>query len=210
LFVSVTNEKALEQVFDMLKDYNGKVVDIKIVPNRGRDIGPFFTAFGQRILTDYDYVGHLHTKKTADLKDENVGKVWYGFLLDNLLGSKSGAMLDNILAKMKGDTTIGMVFPDDPNAVGWSANRIFAEPLAKRLGLENLPAQMNFPVGTMFWARTSALGPMINLNFSWNDFPEEPLPYDGSMLHAIERLLPLLIPIVNYRIVTTNVVGLSR
>jgi lipopolysaccharide biosynthesis protein len=52
---------------------------------------------------------------------------------------------------------------------------------------------INFPVGTMFWARTKALKPLFDLNLSWSDYPDEPLPYDGSMLHAIERILPIII-----------------
>ena len=45
LFVSITNEKARDLVVRELRDYKGKAVDIQLVPNRGRDIGPFLTAF---------------------------------------------------------------------------------------------------------------------------------------------------------------------
>jgi hypothetical protein len=210
LFVSITNEKARESVVDQLRDYKGKVVDIQLVPNRGRDIGPFLTSFGQRIVADYDFVGHLHTKKTVDVKDPAVGQLWYRFLLDNLLGGESGAMADNILARMKGDPLMGMVFPDEPNIVGWNSNRIIAESLAGRVGLHKLPDHFVFPVGTMFWARASALAPLMNLKLDWDDYPEEPLPYDGTLLHAIERLLPLCLSTGNLHIAATNVAGLTR
>ena len=210
LFVSVTNEDNRKLVIDHLNDYKGRVVDIQIVPNRGRDIGPFLTAFGPRILADYDFVGHIHTKKTADLKCSNIGKLWYLFLLDNLLGVESLAMADSILAEMKGDASIGMVFPDEPNVVGWSDNRAYAESLAARMGLGELPEHFTFPVGTMFWARTLALAPLVNLKMDWDDYPKEPLPYDGTLLHAIERLLPLSLSINKLHFATTNVVGLTR
>ena len=103
-----------------------------------------------------------------------------------------------------------MVFPDDPYIVGWGANLAFAEPLAGRMGLEKLPEHFVFPVGSMFWAKTSALAPLLDLNLSWDDYPEEPLPYDGSSLHALERLFSLILSINNLRSATTNVMGLTR
>lgn len=209
LFISVANEEARDRVAEELKDYRGDVIDIQIVPGRGRDIGPFFTAFGQRILT-YDFVGHIHTKKSVDVKDASVGKIWYRFLLENLLGGESGAMADSILARMESDASIGMVFPDDPNIVGWNDNRAIAETIAERIGLDKLPEHFVFPVGTMFWARTAALVPLMSLKLDWNDYPEEPLPYDGTLLHAIERLFSLSLSVSNLRSAVTNVIGLTR
>jgi hypothetical protein len=139
-----------------------------------------------------------------------VGKTWYRFLLENLLGGESGSMADSIMAKMNGDTEIGLVFPDDPYVVGMCANHAFADVLAARVGLNKLPEHFVFPVGTMFWARASALVPFVNLRFDWDDYPEEPLPYDGTLLHAIERLFSLSLAINNLKVVTTNAIGLTR
>jgi lipopolysaccharide biosynthesis protein len=94
--------------------------------------------------------------------------------------------------------------------VGWDANRAFAESLAARMGLEKLPEHFVFPVGMMFWAKTSALAPWMNLKLDWDDYPEEPLPYDGTSLHAIERLFSLSLSVGNLRSATTNVIGLTR
>jgi glycosyltransferase involved in cell wall biosynthesis len=210
LFVSVADERTGDLVTNHLKDYTGEIAAVQLVPNRGRDIGPFLTAFGRQILANYEYVGHIHTKKTADIKDASMGKAWYEFLLENLLGKESRPMADTILSAMSNDESIGMVFPDDPYVVGWTANRSFAEPLAARMGLAKLPQYFNFPVGTMFWAKTPALMPLINLNLQWDDYPEEPLPYDGTSIHAIERLLPLTLSLGRLRAAGTNVVGVTR
>jgi len=210
LFVSVANEGTRTLVVNQLKNYKGNVVDIQLVPNRGRDIGPFLTVFGQTILPKYDFVGHIHTKKSAGLKDEAIGKSWYQFLLENLLGGKSEAMADKILSEMNDNASIGIVCPDDPNVVGWGANRPVAESLAGRVGLHKLPEHFVFPVGTMFWARASALAPLMKLKLDWDDYPEEPLPYDGTSLHALERLFSLVLSVNNLHSVTTNVIGLTR
>jgi lipopolysaccharide biosynthesis protein len=79
------------------------------------------------------------------------------------------------------------------------------------MGLENLPdGDFSFPVGTMFWARPRALKPMFELGLDWTDFPEEPLPYDGSILHAIERLLPLVAEAQGFSPAVTFVPSLTR
>ncbi len=210
LLVSVTTEQTRTAVVSQLENYGGRVVAVELVPNRGRDIGPFLTAFGRRILSDYDYVGHIHTKKTAAVNDAAMGATWYRFLLENLIGGESGAMADRILSAMNEDPSIGMAFPDDPHVVGWGANRKSAEGLALRMGLLRLPEHWNFPVGTMFWARTVALSPMVGLALGWDDYPPEPLPYDGTLLHAIERLLPLTLSLAQLRSATTNVAGCTR
>ncbi|TIC78511.1 glycosyltransferase [Crenobacter intestini] len=210
LFVSVPADRSVEDVARQLESYSGKVVAIETVPNRGRDIAPFLTAFGPRIAASYDFIGHLHTKKSVDIKDASVGAAWNRFLLENLLGGKSGAMMDRILGVMSNTPSIGMVFPDDPNVVGWSANKPFATSLAGRLGIKDLPEHFVFPVGTMFWARVDALKHFWALGLEWNDYPEEPLPYDGSMLHALERLFPLGLAESANQCALTNVTGMSR
>lgn len=210
LFVSVPNDQVKAKVAQELGSYPGKVIELVTVPNRGRDIGPLLTAFGPALSEGYDFVGHLHTKMSADVKDRSMGETWYHFLLENLLGGKAGAMADRIIAHMQADPTIGLVFPDDPNAVGWSANRPFAEDLATRLHIAALPEHILFPVGTMFWARSEALRPILELDLQWQDYPEEPLPYDGSMLHALERLFPLSIADKAMRCAVTNISGMTR
>ncbi|WP_213939882.1 rhamnan synthesis F family protein [Pseudomonas sp. dw_612] len=209
LFLSVPNEQVRHDLQASCQRYKGKVIAIEVVPNKGRDIGPFLSAFDQRHLTDYEIVGHLHTKKTKDYKDPEVGQIWYNFLLENLLGS-SHAMADVILAKMIDDPRIGLVFADDPNVVGWDANHPYAEQFSGKLGLSSLPSSIVFPIGTMFWARTESLKPFIALGLTWDDYPEEPLPYDGSILHALERLFPTVVLSQGYEISLTNIQNITR
>ena len=65
----------------------------------------FITEFGKIISENYDIIGHIHTKKTIDIKDSLQIKQWYCFLLENLIGGKK-PMIDVILGKMACDETI--------------------------------------------------------------------------------------------------------
>jgi lipopolysaccharide biosynthesis protein len=72
-----------------------------------------------------------------------------------------------------------------------------------------LPEHFNFPVGTMFWARTAALSPLFELNLNWNEYPVEPIDHDGTILHAIERLIPFVVKHRGFNIAVSNVPGIS-
>lgn len=208
LYVSVPNSAAMARVQPVLADYDGTVAKVAVVPNRGRDIGPFLTAFGAD-WAGYDLVGHLHTKKSLALNDAAFSFRWNAFLLDNLLG-RHLRMADAIVARMLADPGLGLVFPDDPHAVGWSGNLEFARELGARLGLADFPREFQFPVGTMFWARPEALAALPALGLQWDDYPAEPLGYDGTMLHAIERLLPFVAASRGFRCAVTHVPGVTR
>ncbi len=210
LLISASSQTAADDIRSLLSQFGRNVVDIRITPNRGRDIGPLVTEFGSLILSRYDLIGHLHTKKTPDLKDPEFSRLWSEFLLENLLGGQY-PMAAKIISAMTADESLGLVFPDDPNLCGWTDNRTIAAELAKRLDIDELPERYFwFPIGTMFWARTQALLPLLTQPWGWDDYPEEPLPYDGTILHATERLLPLVANKMGYRIALTNVPGVSR
>jgi glycosyltransferase involved in cell wall biosynthesis len=210
LLISVPSLVIAEEVGRLVSGYTNGAVDIRIVPNRGRDIGPLLTEFNEKILQDYDVIGHIHTKKSGDVKDSTMGKTWVKFLLENLIGKES-CMASTILERMTRNEKLGLVFPDDPWVVGWSGNKEIAEELARQFDINELPElYFNFPVGTMFWARTEAIKPLLTKNFSWEDYPEEPLPYDGTVLHAFERLLPFVTEKTGYRMAMTYVPGITR
>jgi len=208
LYVSVPGNAAKSIVETMLAAYDGHVAQVQVVPNRGRDIGPFLTSFGGQ-WSAYDVVGHLHTKKSLELNDSAFSFRWNTFLMDNLLG-RGHAMADAIVGRLLADPGLGLVFPDDPHVVGWSGNRAHADELGARMGLPDFTDEFNFPVGTMFWAKPAAIKPLIGLGLQWDDYPAEPLGYDGTMLHAMERLLPFVAASEGYRSAVSHVPGVTR
>jgi glycosyltransferase involved in cell wall biosynthesis/predicted nuclease with TOPRIM domain len=186
----------------------GKVL-IRVVPNRGRDIGPLLGDFAEDVMRDYDIIGHVHGKRSLAV-NATTGERWREFLWQNLIGD-AHPMMDIIIERFAADGSTGIVFPNDSHLCDWDQNRDVAEDLARRMGIKvPLPPFFEFPIGTMFWARVDALRPLFELKISRDEYPEEPVPGDGTTLHALERLLPFVAQYVGYRLAVTHVPGVTR
>ncbi len=185
VIVTTTSDARRLEIEYAFRGYKGGSTRYLVAPNRGRDIGPFLTNVGRLVgAGEYDVVGHLHGKRSMAV-DAMLGDRWRSYLLDTLLGG------DEVLSLFEHDPRLGLVFAEDRHCVGWSKNWDIAAALAARMAPSPmLPEWPVFPIGTMFWARPAALAPLWALDLSPNDFPAEPAPYDGTVLHALERMLP--------------------
>jgi glycosyltransferase involved in cell wall biosynthesis len=211
LFVSAATEDAALKSKAALSSYKGWVAKLRVTPNRGRDIGPFLTEFGQALCSSYEIIGHLHTKKSTHVEDRPFAEAWNTFLLENLLGgNRGGKMLDIIVSEMASNSAIGIVYPDDPHVISWTKNRQIADELSEKMRINALPQHFNFPVGSMFWARSAVARKFVDLNLNWDDYPLEPVPIDGTLIHAIERMFGVAPAGLGLTSAVTNVRGLTR
>jgi glycosyltransferase involved in cell wall biosynthesis len=207
LFLTTNGTQEAAYLQDTLIRFGMKGPDVRVVPNRGRDIGPFLSELAGE-LQEYDLVCHVHGKRSKHVPQH--GDRWRSFLLDHLIGS-SFPMIDTILYSFEENPRLGLVFPEDPHLNDWNDNRLIAENLARRMGItDTLPSHFDFPMGTMFWARPAALQPLFSLKLGWDEYPIEPLANDGTLLHAIERLLPIVANSAGYQYATTYVPGSDR
>jgi len=182
---------------------------VQVVPNRGRDMGPLLTGIGAETVQDYDLLLHVHGKRSLHVTD-SMSDLWRDFLWENLIGG-GARMLDRIHGAFADDPSLGLVFPQDPGLSDWDLNRPEAELLTARLGITTpLPTHFDFPIGNMFWARCDAIRPLFDAGFRWEEYPEEPVPIDGTMLHALERLTPFVASERGYRYAMTAVPGITR
>jgi glycosyltransferase involved in cell wall biosynthesis len=187
-------------------------VDVRVVPNRGRDVAPLFAAYGDEIARNYDVIGHFHGKRSLAIEGirPGIGETWREFLWQHLIGDLF-PMMDIVLSHFAADDSLGLIFAEDPHLCDWSGNLAMAETLAARVGIKvPLPPFFEFPVGTMFWARPSALAPLFDLHLGWDDFPEEPVAEDGTIMHALERLLPFGAAKAGLTFATTHIPGITR
>lgn len=185
LYVSTDTEaKAARLAVDLPE------AEIRVLENRGRDIWPKLYGFADAYAR-HDIVLHLHGKKSP-----HSGKLdqWLSHILDCLTGS--GPEVSRILSFFETIPRLGMVVPVTFRAVlgaaHWGANRDIGRELASRLALpQPLPddASLRFPVGSMFWARVAAIRPLLDLDLRPQHFPPEEGQVDGTLAHAIERML---------------------
>lgn len=189
LILTTTSDARRIEVEYAFRGYKGGSTRLVVVPNRGRDIGPFLTEVGAVVQAgQYDVIGHLHGKRSLAV-DAGLGDRWRSFLVDTLLGGAAG--LPAVLSLFAREPSLGLAFAEDRHCVGWSRNRPIADALAARMQPPPaLPEWPVFPIGTMFWARPAALAPLWALGLGPQDLPGEPVAYDGTVLHAMERMLP--------------------
>ncbi len=189
VFASTTTERARAEVERVLRRVRRiSHLDVRVVPNRGRDIAPFLVTFAREIRV-LDYVCHVHTKKSIRTGTEQ--SAWRRHLHDALLGSEQRVRA--IFAAFRLDPALGIVHPAAGPFVpywahGWLGTRHLGESLLARLGVE-VASDCTFDVvaGSMMWARVAALRPLLDLELRLEEFPPEEGQSDGTLQHAIER-----------------------
>lgn len=195
LFLTTSHSSLLnfKGFFDFKFKNKGKVTII-VTPNFGRDVAPWLIEIA-KVQDNYDIVGHFHTKKSVI--DSQRGSRWFNSILSSLLSPKNSQY---ILISFYLNKELGCVVPQPYKeilevwnehgvpVIGENLNNIKA--LLKRMNILKPfdRSDLFFSVGTMLWYRPSALRPLFNLKLKYHDFGEEPLPLDGSLAHAIERL----------------------
>lgn len=208
LKITTSDPKRETSIKRTLSKFGVRNAEVRVVPNRGRDIGPFLGLF-RRGAAAYDVIGHLHGKRTEHIEPV-VADRWRDFAFEHLLGGLT-PVADIILDRFADDPTLGLVFPEDPTLHGWDGNRATADALAKQMKLRQpLPRHFDFPVGNMFWARPQAIKPIFDLNLSTKILPAEPVPPDGTILHTLERMWPFAAESAGFRYATIHVPGSSR
>jgi hypothetical protein len=157
--------------------------------NRGRDILPFLEVMRPLAAAGERLVLKLHTKRSLHRVD---GEVWRRDILGKLLAPEAATRIVDV---MIADPQIGLVGPEG-HVLSlysfWGSNRVRVNELAYRMGLPPVePENLAFVGGSMFWARTAALRPLLDLDIDRGDFEPEAGQVDGTLAHAIERTLAL-------------------
>ncbi|MCM2458014.1 glycosyltransferase [Rhizobium sp. CG4] len=209
LFLTTTSDEKMAEIKSILDKRGVRGARVWCVANKGRDILPFLKDMPRHIGSQYDVVGHIHGKKSAHVVGD-AGDRWRDFAWQHLLGCQF-PMIDRIASAFVEHPEIGLVFPEDPHLNGWDFNETIATDLAKRLGIRTpLPLHFDFPIGTMFWARPKAMQSLFDMPLALDEVPDEPVPIDGTILHAIERIVPFAVDKAGYSYATTHVKGVYR
>ncbi len=198
LLLTTDSQAKLDALAGRFAAWDKGTLTLRLVANRGRDIGPKLTACAD-LYAGHDVVLLLHSKRDGHLVD---GAGWRRYLLHTLAGTP--AIAGSILAAFAQDPRLGLVmaqhWPPLRPRLDWGDNFFAARDLARRFGVRLTPAHvLDFPSGAMFWARPAALAPLLGLGWRAADFPAEAGQRDGTPAHAVERLFLFACEAAGYR-----------
>lgn len=202
IYIISSNETILKKASEFNKNY---IISKK--PNRGRDISALLIEVNKNIR-QYDYICFLHDKKEKNARLKKDTDIWKYGMWDNMIGSENH--IYKVIDFFSNNPNIGLLVPPAPIGeynTGWFGplwydNYNNTVNLAKSLGIKiHINEEENPPaVGTIFWARTNALIKLFCKNWYYEDFDEEPLPDNGTLSHAIERIIPYVVEDSGYSI----------
>lgn len=192
LYLTTDSQTKVSDIQEIL-DSNGISGKIFVTGNRGRDVLPMLKLKNE--LSQYDYIGHFHTKKSLEA-EYWTGESWRRELIEMLVKRS-----DTIVAQLNEQENLGIVIADIPTyfryipldpfyegALTEDMNRLWKEmKMEKDIDfLEFSTFVMSY--GTYCWFKYDALRQLFDLGLSDDDVPEEPLPL-ATVLHSIERML---------------------
>ena len=176
-------------------ELNNSIKVIK-VDNRGRDMSALLIG-ARDIVENYDYFCFIHDKKSSTKEYVTVGLSFRDILWENILASEN--YIAFIIKEFDDNPNLGLILP--PKVYHgtyfngyvnnyWIVNYDNTVKLLEEMGIDT-PIERNCPplsIGNCFWARYDALKPIFESYWRHGDFPKEPLPGDGTVSHAIERV----------------------
>lgn len=197
LIVTVTNEKMRDIVSERLKgNRHFSKIRIELIENRGRDVSALLVGVAP-FVNEYDLICFMHDKKTKQTKPYCSGRSFAYLCFENNLASKE--YVSNVISTFEENPRLGMLMPPTPhhsmlyNTLGceWYSNFENTVALADKIGIHcdiSADKEPIAPLGTMFWFRAASMQKLFNYGWKYEDFPREPNQYDGTLLHAIERI----------------------
>lgn len=200
LFISTPKKELAAHINSKLAEYGLQRATVEVVNSRGRAESAFLVATKNFIL-DYDYACIVHDKKSSFLKPGSQGLEFGLHCIESLLYSK--CYIENIVNLFENEPLLGILEPvnlmygsfQGLYGTEWGANYESTLLFLNKLGL-NVPISPDSPpvapMGAMFWFRPKAFKKLFEVDWEYEDFPEEPLPLDGSLIHVIERAYPLI------------------
>ena len=197
IYITTSNESLYKYINQELIFQNVKISQIR---NRGRDVGALLVGDRKRILK-YKYICFIHDKGRKPYDQQSDVDVWNATLWENLLGAPS--YVSRVLQVFDENSKIGLIVPPSPYIEDrtitynnlWGKNYSNTLELAEKLNIDkNLLDDTKRPlaISTAFWCKVDALRPLFEYSWDLNDFPEEPTKDDGTITHAIERILPFV------------------
>lgn len=174
---------------------------VHVAGNRGRDMLPLIKVLDLGVLSGYEAVLKVHTKKSSHRLD---GTSWRTALLDCLCPPGGGSSL--IVELLASDPTVGIVAPQGyiRGVEFWGGCGPLVAAIAHRAGVGFDPETVWFPAGSMFWCRPEVLVGLQAAKLTEADFEYEVAALDATTAHAVERYVGVVAAVAGQDVVSTE------
>ena len=190
-----SKQSIIEYVKKRINNLGVRIKEYVLKQNRGRDVSALIVSAKEYVLNS-DYICFVHDKAANFDYLKNDVDFWVMNLWENTLGSQ--AFIRNIVKLFDNDKKLGGLFP--PSPIGkyidawidnnWGDNFDNVKKLSNDLGLR-VDIKYDAPfisLSNVFWARVESIKAIFKIDWGYDDFDVEPLPIDGTLSHAIERI----------------------
>lgn len=204
IFIISSNQDILQKGISLKSVHKNLYIIEK--ENRGRDLSALLVAF-YPYVKEYTYLCFVHDKKAKHPELEADISLWIENLWDNLLYSKNYIL--KVIELLKNDS-YGLLLP--PKPIGIYKDSMYTNPwdndydnvvqLARTINMNieiDKKDTESVSLGSAFWCQTKALEKLFAHNWTYEEFPEEPMPDDGTISHAIERILGFVTADAGYK-----------
>ncbi|MCJ1996245.1 rhamnan synthesis protein F [Lactococcus piscium] len=200
-----TSQISVKQKVEKKRSSIRQKMSIIEVSNQGRDVSALLVG-AKKVITsgEYDLICFTHDKKTLQLGSETSGYSFAHKCYENIHGSS--AYVSNVISLFENNEDLGLAVAPAPNHGDyfWTVEKNWTpdpgnirntKKLLDKLGIhvpiakDHLPIA---PIGSVFWFRPDAMKKLFDKDWQLDDFPGEPLPVDGTISHAIERIYPFV------------------
>lgn len=193
VFATIKGDMPRERLLEMKNRFPS--IFFIATENRGRDIRPFLLAYQKVHALGYSLVCKVHGKKSPHLAD---GEAQREYLIGALLGSRDAVLA--VARSLSENDSLGLLYPagaktDLGEHAIHAGNTRWLDILLARLQYSATPEKyaFTFPAGSMYWFRSQALLPLLDQSIvSAEEFELEAGQLDGTLAHAIERLIGLI------------------
>jgi lipopolysaccharide biosynthesis protein len=197
LYITTNHGKDAE-IEEILTRYQFKF-SITTLSNRGRDVLPFLRVLPQVLSDGAELVLKLHTKKSTHRID---GEKWRKELFDGLLAK---SFVTTTKMALLSNDKFGLSAPAEhfvPMSYYWGSNITNMESLCRKIGwCDPKFDDAQFVAGTMFCAGRRLLTDLLAVGLLESDFEEEAGQLDGTMAHAVERMIGFICHKQDYKMV---------
>lgn len=200
IYITTNSKEKKERILERFKTLPCHLLEVRVIENRGRDVASLLIGL-RDVIPEYEIACFFHDKKAGQVSPGSVGDSFGYKCSKNVLYNR--AFVYRVLETFEKNPRLGLLSPPEPNhgvfftSLGyeWCFNYEVTKKLADTLQITVPMSETKAPVaplGSIFWFRTEALKLLHEYPWRYEDFPEEPLPVNGTISHAIERLRPFV------------------